>query len=66
MRASGGFVFMPNERTREADERGRTIVSGTDARQGEIILRTPLRKAIFIAGLAGFVILVVVSAWLAS
>lgn len=30
------------------------------ARQGEIILRTPARKAIFIAGLVGFVLLVVV------
>jgi hypothetical protein len=29
------------------------------ARQGEIILRTPLRRAIFIAGLVGMVILIV-------
>jgi hypothetical protein len=57
---------MPDERTRKADERGRTVVSGTDARQGEIILRTPLRKAVFIAGLVGFVILAAASAWLAS
>jgi hypothetical protein len=57
---------MPDERTRDADERGRTIVSETEARQGEIILRTPLRKAIFIAGLVGFVILAIASAWLAS
>ncbi len=34
--------------------------SGEDARQGEIILRTPMRKAIFIAGLAGIVLLGVV------
>jgi hypothetical protein len=35
----------------------RTTITGSDARQGEIILRTPLRKAVFIAGLAGFVLL---------
>ena len=40
----------------------RTEISGRDSRQGEIILRTPLRRAVFIAGLAGFVIL---AAWLA-
>lgn len=33
--------------------------SGGDARQGEIILRTPWRKAVFIAGLAGCVLLAV-------
>jgi hypothetical protein len=33
--------------------------SGRDTRQGEIILRTPMRKAIFIAGLAGCVLLAV-------
>lgn len=31
--------------------------SGKKVRQGEIILRTPLRKAIFIGGLAGLVVL---------
>lgn len=36
--------------------------SGQDARQGFIVLRTPMRKAIFIAGLAGFVLLSVVVA----
>ena len=35
-------------------------ISGQDARQGEIILRTPMRKAIFIAGLAGIVLLAAV------
>lgn len=40
-----------------ADEQKRTEISGREARQGEIILRTPLRKAIFIAGLVGFVLL---------
>ncbi len=34
--------------------------SGKDVRQGEIVLRTPMRKAIFIAGLAGFVVLAIV------
>ncbi|MGY6707970.1 MAG: peptide ABC transporter permease [Rhizobiaceae bacterium] len=31
--------------------------SGRDTSQGHIVLRTPLRKAIFIAGLVGIVIL---------
>mgnify|MGYP007078771364 CR=1 FL=1 len=31
--------------------------SGRDTSQGHIVLRTPFRKAIFIAGLAGIVIL---------
>lgn len=34
-------------------------ISGRDARQGEIILRTPWRKAVFIAGLVGCVLLAV-------
>lgn len=37
-------------------------LSGEKARQGEIILRTPLRKAIFLTGLAGLVILSVLLA----
>lgn len=37
----------PNEKT----------FSSQQARQGEIILRTPLRRFIFIAGLAGLVVL---------
>ncbi len=42
------------------DERGRPReFSGKDTSQGEIILRTPLRKAIFIAGLAGIVLLAI-------
>lgn len=36
--------------------------SGQDTRQGEIILRTPMRKAIFIAGLAGCILLIVLLA----
>ena len=36
--------------------------SGRNARQGDIILRTPARKAIFIAGLAGCVLLAVLLA----
>ena len=37
--------------------------SAEDVRQGEIVLRTPLRRAIFIAGLVGFVVLAVILAW---
>lgn len=35
--------------------------SGRDARQGEIILRTRWRRAVFIAGLAGIVLLVILA-----
>jgi hypothetical protein len=42
------------------DERDKPrVFSGKDARQGQIILRTPLRKAIFIAGLAGLALLAI-------
>ena len=34
--------------------------SAQDVRQGEIILRTPLRRWIFFGGLVGFVILAVI------
>lgn len=40
-------------------------LSGTQARQGDIILRTPLRRAVFIAGLAGIVVVGLIVAWLA-
>jgi hypothetical protein len=33
------------------------VISGDKARQGEIILRTPARRFVFIAGLVGAVIL---------
>ena len=36
--------------------------SGRDASQGHIVLRTPARKALFIAGLAGLVLLAVLLA----
>lgn len=40
------------------------VYSAEDVRQGEIILRTPLRRAIFIAGLAAAVILPLLLMWL--
>lgn len=36
------------------------VISGQDARQGEIILRTRARRVIFIAGLVGIVLLALV------
>jgi hypothetical protein len=45
--------------TRRSDSKQQTY-SAEKARQGEIILRTPLRRFIFIAGLAGMVILAIV------
>lgn len=44
-----------NTRTRE-----RTTIPAQDARSGEIILRTRRKRAIFISGLVGFVLLVLV------
>lgn len=38
-------------------EQRRQNISGQDARQGEIILRTRARRIVFIAGLAGAVVL---------
>lgn len=34
-----------------------------DVRQGRIVLDTPLRRAIFVAGLAGAVLLGLILAW---
>ncbi|WEX09881.1 peptide ABC transporter permease [Chelativorans sp. AA-79] len=40
-----------------AENRKPTTISGRKARQGDVVLKTPLRRAIFIGGLAGIVIL---------
>lgn len=48
-----------------ATDGGAVKLSGEDARQGEIILDTPTRKAIFIAGLIGAAILAVVGFYFA-
>jgi hypothetical protein len=45
--------------TRRSDSEQKNY-SAEKVRQGEIILRTPLRRFIFIAGLAGTVILAIV------
>ncbi|MFC6490388.1 peptide ABC transporter permease [Nitratireductor sp. GCM10026969] len=42
-----------------AEERKRTF-SGRDASQGYIVLKTPLRRVIFIGGLAGIVVLAII------
>ena len=42
------------------EDRKTTTISGSEARQGYIVLKTPLRRAIFIAGLAGIVLLAVI------
>ncbi|PBB17888.1 hypothetical protein CK219_21740 [Mesorhizobium sp. WSM4313] len=55
---------MPAHREGDNHEQGprqrRSGVSGQDARQGEIILRTRARRIIFIAGLVGIVVLALV------
>ena len=45
-----------DEKHRLAREQGEAIASGR-ARKGHIVLRTPLRRAIFIGGLLGIVVL---------
>lgn len=52
-------VRKPRE-TPSAKERESNVYPAEKARQGEIILRTPLRKAIFLGGLAAFVLLAVI------
>jgi hypothetical protein len=47
-------------RERPLDQDDRIVISDSDARGGEIILRSRRRRAIFIAGLVGFVILAAV------
>jgi hypothetical protein len=49
--------------TAERNERPTAPDPAEKARGGEIILRTPLRRAIFIAGLAGAVVLALVLAF---
>ncbi|WP_309082819.1 peptide ABC transporter permease [Chelativorans sp.] len=41
------------------ENRQPTTLSGEEARQGDVVLRTPMRRAIFIGGLAGIVVLAV-------
>lgn len=50
-------------RKQAPEKRNPREFSARDASQGFIVLRTPLRKAIFIAGLAGFVLLSLLLAW---
>jgi len=40
----------------------RRVYRAQDVRQGEIVLRTPARRGIFIAGLAGMVLLAAAAA----
>ena len=47
----------PEEKERLAREQGEAIASGR-ARKGHIVLNTPLRRAVFVGGLVGIVVLV--------
>ena len=51
-----------NDRQEQARPDGPRTYPADKARQGDIILRTPIRKAVFIAGLVGFVLLAIISA----
>jgi hypothetical protein len=46
----------------DPSDRTAPTYSGERARQGRIVLNTPRRRAIFIAGLVGFVLLALISA----
>lgn len=46
----------------DASDQGASTYSGERVRQGRIILNTPRRRAVFIAGLVGFVLLALISA----
>lgn len=55
----------PHRSRAESRNEPRTF-SGRDARQGDILLRTPLNRVIFIAGLVGAAILAFVLSYLAG
>ncbi len=51
----------------ELPERNRPVYSGEKARQGRIVLNTPLRRIIFLSGLVGIVVLAILwGLWLGS
>ena len=51
----------PDPRRRLAGEQGRMIASG-EASKGHTVLRTPLRRAVFIGGLLGVILLALIVA----
>lgn len=53
---------MPEPRSHEHEHR--PTYPASKARQGEIILKTPWQRAVFITGLAGFFIVALVLAFL--
>lgn len=58
---TGSRPSSTDEREELARKQGELISSGR-ARKGHIVLRTPARKAVFIGGLAGIVLLALVLA----
>jgi hypothetical protein len=57
---SFGMAQDPNVKDRNVKDRNEGIViSAEKARQGQIILRKPWQRAVFIAGLIGIVVLAV-------
>jgi hypothetical protein len=55
-----GPPYGRHEKTPPGGERPAEPYSGEKARQGNIVLNTPLRRTIFIGGLAAIVLLVLV------
>ena len=59
IRHPGAPERTPSTRSRKTETEAPTVAA-EDARQGEIILRTRRRRIVFISGLVGFVVLVLV------
>jgi hypothetical protein len=51
---------MPNSQPRSRDHATGPIYSGRDVRQGDVVLRKPWERAVFVAGLVGAVVLALV------
>lgn len=57
MDPKGERTMASTDQPRAHRPRSRHRQEATDVRQGEIILTTPLRRAVFLGGLAGIVLL---------
>ena len=51
-----GYAFMDNQKDK-------TKLTGREARQGMLVLRTPAQRAAFVAGIVGLIALVALLAW---
>ena len=51
---------MPNSQPKSQQHATRPVYSGRDVRQGDIVLRKPWERGVFIAGLVGAMVLALV------